>query len=90
MIEINNIDDIIDLVKADALTDELFIQVVENCFQCFCPYSLSKEDKIKYLEIWKDADYLNSNNETPLFFEISERSNLLKITSCTVSFNLQK
>lgn len=67
--QINSINDIIELVEADQLTEIQFQKIVEKCLTCFCVGAepLSKQDKINNLIEWRDK--WNTSDEKPIFFE---------------------
>jgi hypothetical protein len=70
-LQINNIDDIIELVKTDQIPNDLFCSIVEQAFNCLCHPQLDKQAKIQSLEYWRDVIMMQPKTfEKPLFFEM--------------------
>lgn len=70
-IEITSIDDIINLVDTDRLTNEQFIKIVEAGLNCFVLNTMTKDAKLKALIYWRDEILTQTTEaETPLFFEL--------------------
>jgi hypothetical protein len=70
-IKINSINDIINLVNTDKLTNEQFKKIVEVGLNCFVLDTMEKDAKIKALIYWRDKILTQRKDiEKPLFFEL--------------------